>query len=130
MIRETQSEVGEDQQSLWLLTLAPGIWAMHFVLSYIVAAVWCGKIVDRAGDFNPVRFGIIAVAALALVAIAATGWIGWSKHSHGNEDPPHDRDTPEDRHRFLGLATLLLSGLSAIATIYTAIAALSIGNCY
>ena len=130
MIRQTQSEMAEDRQSLWLLTVAPGIWGIHFLLSYMVAAVWCGKIVDRGGDFSPVRFGIIALAALALAAIAVTGRIAWRKHSHGNEDPPHDRDTPEDRHRFLGLATLLLSGLSAIATIYTALAALFISNCF
>ena len=38
--------------------------------------------------------------------------------SHGNATLPHDDDTPEDRHRFLGFAALLLSALSAVAVIY------------
>jgi len=43
---------------------------------------------------------------------------------------PHDADTPEDRHRFLGFATLLLSGLSAVAVIYTALVVVVFRSCH
>jgi hypothetical protein len=43
--------------------------------------------------------------------------------------PPHDDDTPEDRHRFLGWATFLLSILSAIAVCYSALAAVFLRSC-
>jgi hypothetical protein len=38
-------------------------------------------------------------------------------------------DTAEDRHQFLAFSTLILSGLSAVATIYVALAPVFIGNC-
>lgn len=125
----SQDTVSEDRQSLWLLTAAPAIWAAHFLLSYIGAAIWCGKIVERSDAVSPVRTVILVSALVALVGIGFTGWLGWRKHSHGDGEPPHDQDTPEDRHRFLGFATVLLSGLSAIATIFVAISTLFIGNC-
>jgi hypothetical protein len=126
---ETNDAVTEDRQSLWLLTVAPTIWAAHFLLSYIGAAIWCGKIVERSDAVSPVRAAILGLAVVALVGIGFTGWLGWRKHSHGDEQPPHDKDTPEDRHRFLGFATVLLSGLSALATIFVAISTLFISNC-
>jgi hypothetical protein len=76
------------------------------------------------------RLGIIGLAVIALTGIGITGRIGWRKHSHGNGQAPHDKDTPEDRHRFLGFATVLLSALSAIATLFVAISTLFIGSCY
>ena len=30
--------------SLWLLTFGPGIWAVHFLLCYVTAAVWCARV--------------------------------------------------------------------------------------
>ena len=43
------------------------------------------------------------LAALAVVGFI--GWIGYRRHSFGWAGLPHDDDTPEDRHRFLGFAT-------------------------
>jgi hypothetical protein len=57
------------------------------------------------------------------------GWIGVRKHRAGAGAPPHDDDTPEDRSRFIGLATLLLAGLSAIATMYSALVAVFLETC-
>jgi hypothetical protein len=36
---------------------------------------------------------------------------------------PHDDDTPEDRRSFMGFATLLLCGLSAVAVVFVALPA-------
>jgi len=48
----------------------------------------------------------------------------------GSATLPHDDDTPEDRHRFLGFATLLLSALSAVAVLYAGLVAVFIRSCY
>jgi hypothetical protein len=126
---EPASAVQERRQSLWLLTFSPAIWAIHFLLSYAAAALWCGPLQAQAGGTGPLQAGVAGTALLALLGIGVTGRIGWRKHKYGNESPPHDRDTPEDRHRFLGFATVLLSGLSAIATIYVALSVLLVGSC-
>jgi hypothetical protein len=119
----------EHEDSLWMLTAAPVIWAAHFLLSYLTAALWCGMVVGRGGSLATARIAIAAYTALALTGIAVVGWVGYRRHSYGAAPLPHDLDTPEDRHRFLGFATLLLSGVSAIATIYVALAAVFIGSC-
>ncbi|HET9216227.1 MAG TPA: hypothetical protein VFR18_04570 [Terriglobia bacterium] len=78
-----------------------------------------------------VGFGI--VTAFVLVVIAAAGKKGWTRYRHAGDDsstvPSHHKDTPEDRHRFLGLATVLLAALSAVATLYVAMAVAILGNC-
>lgn len=129
MTSEIRDDISEDKQSLWLLTVSPAIWAAHFLFSYIAAAVWCGKIAGRASAIDPLRIVILLLAVVALAGIGLTARAGWRKHSFGDAEPPHDKDTPEDRHRFLGLATVLLSGLSAIATIYVAISTLFVADC-
>lgn len=119
------------RESLLLIAASPTVWGAHFLLSYCTAAVWCAKVADPA-DFVPVRVSIAAYTIVALAAIAWIawiGWIGWRRHRLGDSGPPHDYDSPEDRHRFLGYATLLLSGLSAVAVVFAALAAGFIGSC-
>jgi hypothetical protein len=124
------TETSEKKQSLWLLTASPVIWAAHFLLCYVTASIWCAKVVGDGGSLQSVRLAIMVYTAVALVGIGITGWIGYRRHSYGNADLPHDDDTPEDRHRFLGFATLLLSALSAVAVIYAALVVVFIERCY
>jgi hypothetical protein len=124
------SQTAEKHQSLWLLTASPIIWAAHFMLCYSTAAIWCAKVVGPGGPLGGVRMAIAVYTAVALAAIGIIGWIGYRRHSYGHADLPHDDDTPDDRHRFLGFATLLLSGLSAVATLYAALVAVFIGSCH
>ena len=65
----------------------------------------------------------------ALGGILMIGWFGYRAHSYGTGELPHDDDTPEDRHRFMGFATLLISGLSAVAVIYVALVVAFIETC-
>lgn len=123
------TEISEKNQSLWLLTASPVIWAAHFMLSYISASIWCAKVVGGGGSLWSVRVAIVVLTVVALVGIGITGWSGYRRHSHGSAALPHDADTPEDRHRFLGFATLLLSGLSAVATLYAALVVFFFGRC-
>ena len=120
----------EQHQSLWLLTFGPVIWAAHFIGSYAAVSIWCGRF-TADGSLGPTPWIIAALTAVALAGIGLVAWGGW--HRHSRDAPaaraPHDADTPEDRHRFLGLATLMLAGLSAIATAYVAAATVFFGTC-
>ena len=119
----------ESRQRLWIVPASPVIWAVHFMACYIVAALWCGMVVGRDGSLLTVRLVIGGLTALALAAIGFVGWLGYRAHAMGAADAPHDDDTPEDRHRFMGFATVLLSGLGGVAVIYTAMTALFIETC-
>jgi hypothetical protein len=124
------SLTSEKHQSLWLLTASPSIWAAHFLLSYATASIWCAKLVGQGGSLAAVRVAIVIYTALALIGIGIVGRIGYRRHSFGRADLPHDADTPEDRHRFLGFATLLLSALSAAAVLYAALVAIFFVTCH
>lgn len=123
-------ETAEKRQSLLLLTASPAIWAVHLLASYITASIWCAKAIGPHVSFGNVRTAIVVYSALALAGIAIVGWIGYRRHSYGYASLPHDDDTPEDRHRFLGFSTLLLSALSAVAVIYAALVVIFFKSCY
>jgi hypothetical protein len=112
-----------------MLTIAPTIWAAHLLLCYVTAAIWCAKYAMPGGALDGVRTAIAWYTVVALVGIAVVGWEGFRRHSFGMEANTHDLDSPGDRHRFLGFATLLLSGLSAVAVIYAAFAATLFETC-
>jgi hypothetical protein len=115
--------------SLWLLTIAPAIWAVHLLLCYITAAVWCAKFIPQGGAFGSIRTAITWYTAVALGGIAVIGWEGFRRHRHGTETTTHDLDSAEDRHRFVGFATLLLAGLSGVGVLYAALAATFFESC-
>ena len=105
------------------------------MLCYLTAAVYCAKAVTATAAVDAVPLGPVrlAVAVYTLLALAGIGMISaraWRHHRYDDEPPPHDDATAADRHRFLGFATLLLSGLSAVATVYGALPALFIRSCY
>lgn len=112
-----------------MLTLSPTIWALHLLLSYATAAIWCEKYAAPDGSLGTARIAIAVYTGMALAGITFIGWIGHCRHQFGNSELPHDEDTPEDRHRFLGFAVLLLSVLSGVATLFVAAVAAFIGNC-
>ena len=120
----------EDRQSLWLLTFGPAIWGGHFVVTYATASIWCAKITTD-GTLGALHEVVTALTVVALAGIGVVGYQGWRRHSYGEEDAtaPHDADTPEDRHRFLGLATLMLAALSAVATLYVGVSAFFFETC-
>lgn len=140
--RPAHRELPERPSHLWLIALSPAVWALHFLACYVTAAIWCAKSAPAAAPLGPARVAVAAYTVVALAVIAATGWHAWrrlrrggagGRPSRGGSRPvvggPHDADTPGDRERFLALATLLLSGLSFVATVFTALAAVFIGDC-
>jgi hypothetical protein len=123
------TRLAESRESLWMLTVAPTIWAAHFLFSYVTAAVYCAKAGDPLAALTTVRVAIGVYTAVALLAIAAVGWSGYRAHRLRGGEPPHDADSPEDRHRFMGLATMLLAVLSAVAVVYAALVAVFVRTC-
>lgn len=119
----------EKKESLWMLAASPLIWAAHLLLSYCTAAIWCAKFAGPSGSLGPVQIAIALYTVVGLVGITLLGWRGWRRHSHADSTLPHDFDSPADRHRFLGFASLLLAGLSGVAVLYQALAAVFIGSC-
>jgi hypothetical protein len=121
----------ERDDSLWTLTIAPTIWAVHFLLSYMAASVWCSKVGEATASIGGVRVAIALFTAVALAGIAAAGAAGYRRHGQGEglDTTGHDFDSPEGRHRFLGFATVLLAGLSAVATLFTFLPAVFIETC-
>jgi hypothetical protein len=65
----------------------------------------------------------------ARAGIGGGGAVAWGWLGAAGGPRPHDADTPEDRRGFMGMATLLLSGLSGVGVIYSALAAVFIGTC-
>lgn len=120
--------ISERRQHLWWLTVAPSIWAMHLMLSYATAAIWCGKVAGRGGSLREAQVAIAVYSIVALLGIGVTGWAGYRRNSYA-DTASCDADTPEDRHRFLGFATLLLSALSAVATIYAGLVLFFFQSC-
>lgn len=120
--------LSDKRDSLWWLAVGPGIWFAHFMVSYVTGAVWCAKFAP-GGAFWSVRTAVLVYTLVALAGIIAVGWRGYRHHRFGKARLPHDENTPQDRHRFLGFATLLLCGLSFIATLYSALVVVFIGSC-
>ncbi len=125
----TKQPLSEEKESLWLLTVSPTVWAAHFLLCYLTAAIWCAKFAGVQSTLDFVRLAIAVYTAVALAIVAVNGWAGWQRHRYALEATQHDFDSREGRHRFLGFATLLLSALSAIATIFVAMVAFFFEDC-
>jgi hypothetical protein len=146
MTGSPEREPPERAGYLALLATPPAIWTAHFLVTYITVATWCGPQMPQMPQMTQmtqmaqmaqiaqepltrVHLIIAGYTVAALLAIAAIGFGAYRRHRHGDETLPHDSDSPGDRHRFLGFATLLLSGLSAIATLFVAVSTSFFGSC-
>ncbi|WP_156842000.1 hypothetical protein [Novosphingobium aquimarinum] len=111
--------------TLWTLIVPPTTWAAHFLFSYLWAAISCAKV----GKFATFPTLFVVGTVIALIVIAASGWIAWRQSRVPGDAPPHQDSTDVDRLRFLAVSTMLLAGLSFVAVIYTALPVVFIGNC-
>lgn len=116
-------------ETLWTLFTGPVVWALHFLACYTSAAIFCEKPSLFGGDFNTLRIGIAVATVLSLAMIAISVLLAWRQWGFGSGDPPHDDPTRSDRLLFQGYATLLLSGLSFLAVIFTALPAVFVTGC-
>lgn len=117
----------EAWRTLWPILFGPTIWALHFLVSYIFAAVFCAKTGDPAA-FSTVRLVVAVATVVALGGIALVGLHGFRQWRVAY-DLRQDQPTEEDRRQLLGQAAMLLCGLSAVGVIYTALPAIFIESC-
>lgn len=116
-------------ESMWTLFTAPVVWAVHFLVCYVAAAIFCEKPAFLGGDFGNLRLAIGLFTLLCLAMILLSAALAWRQWGFGTGDPPHDDPTRRDRLLFQGYATLLLSGLSFVAVVFTALPAVFITEC-
>lgn len=116
------------RQSLWAPIIAPVIWATHFMICYVWAALACGRLASNEG-FARAQTGIGIATAVAATAIALCCLSGFRHLGRRLPDQPNDDGTPEDRTRFMAFTTMLLAALSLIATLFVGVAALAVGAC-
>jgi hypothetical protein len=119
---DAHDDLPEKSRYLARMALAPAIWLVHFLASYVTAAFWCRPAGTRDRPIGSLDELILLYTVAAVVGITAAAWSGYQRHAFAAGSPPHDSDTPTDRHRFLGFASLLLAALSLVATLYTVIA--------
>jgi hypothetical protein len=128
MIRALRDRAQRLKSTLWALVVPPTAWALHFLFCYGYAAVHCAK-GGRLASLGEVRAGIGIATVIALVIVAASGYIAWAQSVVEGDPPPHHESTDVDRLRFLAVATLLLAGLSFVAIVFTALPALVLEDC-
>lgn len=119
---------GRETANLWTLIAPPTVWALHFLACYVLAAVYCAKL-GGSGDFLLVRLSIGIATAVALMLIMVSGFQAHRHWGFGDDMPPHDAPTEADRQKFLGFATLLICGVSAIGVVFVAMPALFVVDC-
>jgi len=122
------NDLSEKHDSLWWVAAAPGIWGAHFLACYATAAIWCAKHGMRA-PLSSARLVIAVLSAVALLLLGLVAWRGYRSYTNPAQLPRTDDDSREARHHFMGFTLLSLAGLSAIAVVYEALAAVFIGSC-
>ena len=113
--------------TLWTLIVPPTIWAAHFLFCYLWVAVTCAKRPGTSLAGFPLATAIATV--VALLGIAAAGYIARVQSQTPGDPPPHEQGTAIDRLRFLALSTRLLAALSFVAVIFTALPVIIFGDC-
>lgn len=117
------------KDNLWQLIAGPTIWSIYLLVVYVAAAIVCAK-GGTAADFQTLRLAVLGLGLAALAIIGYAGVYAWRRWRRGEEAlPPHDDDTETSRHQFLALATLLLCGVSFVATVFVALPALFFAGC-
>ena len=128
---QSPSEFGTGVGTLLKITLAPTIWAFHFVICYAVTAIWCTKLTAE-GDTVTLQIWLIGVTFAALVGIVLCGIVGrraWHGGGYGEDGYTPGLGDTESRQRFLGHASVLLSVVSFIGVIFVILPVLLIGSC-
>lgn len=123
---EDEKEFAEEQASLFKITLAPLIWAAHFVVCYGLVAVTCAK----GWDIGAVRSGLIVFSVVSLATIGWVGVLAWRQWDLAQTGDAQNRGgKAEDRHHFLGHAAFLLSVISLIGVVFVSLSLVMIGGC-
>ncbi len=117
------------RDSLITMIATPTVWALHFLFCYVTAAVVCAPNTDIFRPIGGERVAIGVATVLSLAFCWFAGFRAWREWREAGGKPPHDQPTDHDRERQMELASALLSGLSFLAIIFTALPALLVADC-
>ncbi|EIE49310.1 hypothetical protein AL036_11645 [Salipiger aestuarii] len=116
-----------DQGSVWIMVAAPTLWALHFVASYVVAAVWCARIGPSLTEPRWI------IAGMAVVCVALIVWLATQAvRRYGGVFVIFEEITESSergRDKFIGHVSLLLCILSGVAIAFTVIPGFVFGSC-
>ncbi|MCY0096944.1 hypothetical protein [Hoeflea ulvae] len=127
---EERRTLSEEADSLWMITFAGSIWAVHFVVCYGATAAVCAKLGGDAAAIMTLRLALGGFTLLALAGIAFVGWRSWVQWDFLNDwNYEHALAGKEHRHEFLGHASFLLSIISFIGVIYVSLPVLVLETC-
>lgn len=115
--------------SLVTMIAAPTVWALHFLLCYILVAVACAPNEDLFKSITGARIAIAVATVAGLAFCFFAGLRAWREWKAAGGEPPHDKPTEHDRERQMELASVLLSALSFLAIVFTALPVLLVADC-
>lgn len=107
----------------------PVIWVVYFLIVYAVGEFGC-----LSGALNYAIGGVhvitLITAALALVAMAGLGVVGWRAYQRWRSLRPAIEDTLETRRtRFISFGAVLLGGLFELAILLNVVPVLVLHPC-
>lgn len=109
--------------SLLAVIAGPMVWTAHFLACYLTVSLACA-----AGSAGLVPPTIAVVTAASLVLLAGIGLAAWRRWRSGR-GREHTRGHDAAVAPFLGLVTLMLSVLSAIAVLWVALPGAMLPSC-
>lgn len=119
-----------DRDSLIGMVASPLVWAGHFLVCYTLVALACafGFGIGTGGEWGTVRIILLIVSAGAVLVIAGLTFLAYRRwRQSGGSEPAQDHR--QERHRFMSVAALLLSVLSGVGVVYTAIPLFALPLC-
>jgi hypothetical protein len=116
-----------ESRPLVAMVYGPLVWSAHFLIVYVGNALWCAKGIGWLGWFGlpPPRGLVIAATAAAAALISWQLLRAW--RTFRRTDPI--RHAVPQRIAFMSQSALLLSALSLVAVVYTAIPAFLVPAC-
>lgn len=122
-----------DASTLTGMAAPMAVWALHFVLVYSLTGLACDDGATAAGTQDPLapRAMLLIATGAALAAIAWLALRARRLHRALHDTAPDDAPshTATDRQRFAARATLMVSGIAALAVVFTAVPALMLPGC-
>lgn len=129
-VNRKKSSFAYRADSLWRITLAGSIWAIHFSICYAATAIVCAKWPASPTAVLQLRVAIglaTAGALISLLYVAYRSWVRWNYLDDYNYE--HELNRDQDRHEFLGHVSFLLCIVSFIGVSYVALPVLVLEAC-
>lgn len=116
------------QDHLVAMIAAPIVWAVHFLVSYILVSLACGFGWSRADRFGlgPAEWGVVVATAVALTLIGYVAAVNVAKYRRARAMSDRARASVSG---FIALTAVLLCMLSAVAVVWAAMPVLLLPTC-